>query len=195
MTRERLRIVQALLEGLIPLLGFFLWDWTLHFVLLFYMLDLFADHVFLHLGARRITSEQKLQHIGFIKQGVLALLLLSCALLLMHLALIHVFPDIELWESTINFWSYTELGIEQGYLLLPLVFLAAQQQYKMDFILPARYRNRTLSEHWKKAMLSYSLIGAFSGIVIGLEFFVDIPVLFYLISIVVISTAFRLLFS
>ena len=195
MTRERLRIIQALLEALIPLLGFFIWEWTLHFVLLFYMLDLVADHLFLHFGARRISLEQKVKGANTLKEGAFAIFLLICALVLIHLALLRIFPNIQLWNSTVAFWSYKEMGIEQGYLLLPLVFLAAQQHYKMEFLMPAHYRTLRLNDHWKKAKMSYVLIAAFAGITIGLTVFVEIPDMVYLLSIVVLSTLYRLLFG
>lgn len=195
MTRERLRIIQTILEGLIPLLGFFLWNWTIHFVLLFYMLDLLADHVFLHLGSRRIVAEQKIKSSNALKQGLLSTLFLGFALLLIHLALILIFPELQLWESMIDFWTYKEMGLEQGYLLLPLVVLAAQQQYKMEFLMPARYRIISLRDHWKKANLGYVIIAAFSGLAIGLSIFIELPATVYLLSIVVVSTVYRLLFS
>ena len=87
------------------------------------------------------------------------------------------------------------MGIEQGYLLLPLVFLAAQQHYKMEFLMPARYRTLRLNDHWKKAKMSYVLVAAFAGITIGLTVFVEIPEMVYLLSIVVLSTLYRLLFG
>lgn len=195
MTRERLRIIQTILEGLIPLLGFFLWNWTIHFVLLFYMLDLLADHVFLNLGSRRIVAEQKIKSSNALKQGMLSTLFLGFALLLIHLALILIFPELQLWESMIDFWTYKEMGLEQGYLLLPLVVLAAQQQYKMEFLMPARYRIISLRDHWKKANLGYVIIAAFSGLAIGLSIFIELPATVYLLSIVVVSTVYRLLFS
>lgn len=195
MTREQLRLIQALLEGVIPLLGFFLWNWTLHFVLLFYILDLLADHVFLHLGSRRIVAEQKVKSSHALIQGLLSALFLCIALLLIHLALIHVFPELKLWDSMIEFWTYKEMGLEQGYLLLPLLVLAAQQQYKMEFLMPARYRHISLKSHWQRPRRSYVIIVAFSGLAVGLTIFVELPAVVYLLAIVLVSTIYRLLFN
>ena len=50
------KIIQVAADAAIPLMGFFLWDWSLYFILLFYLLDLLASEIIAHLSARKIRE-------------------------------------------------------------------------------------------------------------------------------------------
>ena len=75
---QRVKYVQLFTEALIPLLGFFMWDWGLYFILLFYFIDITTDEVFSHLKSKKIVAFKMIRKNEWIKpapkenRGVLA---------------------------------------------------------------------------------------------------------------------------
>jgi hypothetical protein len=133
--------VTALGELIIPLMGYYLWNWDLHFILLFYYLDIIASF-FLSIAKVRAVSlyrERKwilqihlstfLIWYGFILIG----------LVLLEVAMLTVYPGINLIDSLFRFITYEEWGIPQGIVLLPLIFLLNWQQYKLVFLRTGEY--------------------------------------------------------
>jgi hypothetical protein len=192
MTAQRFKVIQVLLEATIPILGIFLWDWSLYFIILFYMLDLFADHVFLHVKSKRVIKENKTAGKGWLSYGIGAGVLLSLSLLLAHFTVLNTHPGIDFLMELKNFWTYEELGVQQGYVLLPMLFFAAYQQYKMEFLLPARYRSMEIQTIWLPALRSFYLLFAFTSLAFGLSFWVNWSDTVYVLAIVTISSAYKL---
>jgi hypothetical protein len=193
MTAQRFKVIQVLLEATIPILGIFLWDWSLYFIILFYMLDLFADHVFLHVKSKRVIKENKTAGKGWLSYGIGAGVLLSLSLLLAHFTVLNTHPGIDFLMELKNFWTYEELGVQQGYVLLPMLFFAAYQQYKMEFLLPARYRSMEIQTIWLPTLRSFYLLFAFTSLAFGLSFWVNWSDTVYVLAIVTISSAYKLL--
>ena len=133
--------IQLFSEALIPLLGFFLWDWGLYFILLFYIIDLFANEFVIHLKSRKTTDFQleKSNKLTWVKNGLISLFLIVVVIVLIHVVMRSIDPSIDFKQQAQNFWNYTELGIKQGYVLFPLLFFVGYQQYKMQFLARAKY--------------------------------------------------------
>jgi hypothetical protein len=193
MTAQRFKVIQVLLEATIPILGIFLWEWSLYFIILFYILDLFADHVFLHVKSKRVVKENSSAGKGWSRYGIGAGVLLFLSLLLAHFTVLNTHPGIDFLIEIKNFWTYEELGIQQGYVLLPMLFFAAYQQYKMEFLLPARYRSMDMQTIWLPALRSFYLLFAFTSLAFGLSFWVNWSDTVYVLAIVMISSLYKLL--
>jgi hypothetical protein len=193
MTVQRFKVIQVLLEATIPILGIFLWEWSLYFIILFYILDLFADHVFLHVKSKRVVKENSSAGKGWLRYGIGAGVLLFLSLLLAHFTVLNTHPGIDFLIEIKNFWTYEELGIQQGYVLLPMLFFAAYQQYKMEFLLPARYRSMDMQTIWLPALRSFYLLFAFTSLAFGLSFWVNWSDIVYVLAIVIISSLYKLL--
>ena len=134
MTPKKLKYIQILFEGLIPLLGYFLWDWSLYFILLFYLMDLIVDEVFANLKSKHIIKAQSLPVKKGILNGVEGFTLLIVIILGIHLTMPSIQSNIVFIDEIILFWTYEELGIQQGLLLVPLVVFGAYQKYKLEFL-------------------------------------------------------------
>ena len=50
------KYIQLVGDAIIPILGFFFWDWNLYFILLFYFLDMLTKEVLLHLKSNKINQ-------------------------------------------------------------------------------------------------------------------------------------------
>lgn len=133
MNKKRLLVVQIIGELAIPLLGFFLWNWSLYFILLYYIIENLFSAYFQIETSRRLynLAEQKKASFDFIK------LLLFLCFWLVEVLLIHLFlylsdSTIQFSKQIIEFFMYEDLGIPQGILLLPLLFFASSLKMKQD---------------------------------------------------------------
>lgn len=185
MTPTRLKVIQAIGEAIIPLLGFFYFEWSLYFILLFYFIDLIATEVFTYIKVNKIITFQR---IGYSFQQRYGKLILNSILVLLLIMTSHVFisfqqEDINFWQACINFLAYEEPGfpIPQGYILFPLVIFGNFQQYKNMFVKSNAYKVFS----WRKLILSRrrALLIALGGAIIGLTLvqFTIIPSLIYLL--------------
>lgn len=190
MTR-RTRSIQALFEALIPVLGYFLWDWNLYFILLYYFFELLADEVMLWLKLRSIGERQQKSGILALKRAFGSMLVFILSLLIIHFAIYVIYPDLDFKTEFIRFWNYTELGIAQGYVLLPLIGFAAYQQYKMNFLMMNGPERFSMHEVWKKQQTKYFYMIALSAFVLGLSHVVIFDEVIYVVSVVSLSTIYK----
>ena len=116
---KKLEIISAILgDAALPLVGFLFWDWGFYFITLFFLFDLVIRTLFLHkrigfLPSIILPKAFLLKGIGFVVSEVLIL----------HLLVYFSFKPISFTAEIWSFLSYEELGVAQGILLLPLLFL------------------------------------------------------------------------
>lgn len=193
MTQYRFKLIQILLEAAIPLLGLYVWEWSLYFILLFYLLDLLADHLFLHIKGIKVRKEQNSDSKKHVIPGSLSIGLLLIIGVMAHLTMLSIHSDIVFSDELMAFLMLEEMGIQQGYILLPLVFYAAYQQYKLEFLMPRRYRTMNSDQLWRPALRSYLLIIAFSGLALGISFLFHLSESVYVWGIVGVSSIYKFL--
>lgn len=163
-------------DAIIPLLGLFVFEWSLYFILLFYLLDLVAREVLTHFKTREIyrvqglKSKRKWRLLG-IRSGILLLLVITA----IHGAVGFLQPGINFWQDARAFWEYEEFGIQQGYILVPLIAYGSYAQYRMSFLMTGKARSVLLDTLWKQHIIALLLIlaGALIGGLIG--YFVAVP--------------------
>ncbi len=191
------KTIQLFSEAFIPLLGFFLWDWGLYFILLFYIIDVFANELVIHLKSRKTTDYQieESNKATWFKNSLISIFLIALMIILIHLVMWSIQPEINFLLEVKEFWNYTELGIKQGYVLLPLLFFVGYQQYRMQFLAGAKYRKTILRDLWKKHLQSFIVVIGFSGLVFGLSQFFIFPEIVYVLGIVLFTTLYKLKFS
>lgn len=193
MTKQRLAYIQIALEATIPLAGFFAWNWSLYFILLFYIIDLLAGELSMHLKSRQIAKYHGGKSVNeWVGYGALGFVLLISLLTGIHLMIALYHPGIDFGKEISAFWSYEEMGIQQGYLLTPLVFLMSFQQYRFEFMLPARYRTTEMKALWKPHYLAFVLMLTGCILALLLNLIVQLPELAYVLAIVAASAAFSL---
>lgn len=185
--------MQIVLEAIIPLAGFFLWSWSLFFLVLFYILDLLARETVTHLKAKkRLNYDPRDSKPLWIKQGVISFSLLAVAVLLMMFFFMSYKTDIDLIVEILAFWNYEDLGIEQGYFLLPLVAITAYAQYKQEFLFPARFKTAQMKEIWSNHLRTRFALLAGIGLAIGLDQLIPgLPEHFFVLSIIVLSSLYN----
>lgn len=191
------KYIQLFGDALIPLLGLFLWNWSLYFIVLFYFLDLISSEIILHLKSKKTVAFQSINGLKkeWIKWGITSFCFLVLAVVMIHFAVYFISPGINFKTEALAFWNYEEMGVKQGYILLPLVFLVSYQQYKMTFLMTGRFRNTQLTFLWKKHIIPFVLIIAFAGICLGISWFAHLPEAVYVIGIIAFTTLYKLRYS
>lgn len=188
------KYIQLIGDAVIPLLGFFLWNWSLYFIILFYIIDLILAEVIIHLKTNK-TLQQRVseKHSFWFQQGLLSTFLFGVNCVLIHFAIRLLHPNIDFVKEALAFWSYKDMGIEQGYILLPILILVAYQKYKMEFLMPGLYKTIDLKELWKGQHKTAIILLAFIGLAFGIFSFITPPEWLLIILIVALSAGYKLL--
>lgn len=195
------KYIQVLGDGIIPLLGFFFWDWNLYFILLFYFIDMFTKEVLLHLKAKKIVEHQietreldiQIEKSNWIKFGLLSVILLIFSLFIIHISMPFIQDQFNATNEIIRFWSYKEMGIEQGYVFVPLIIFMGYTQFKMEFLAPAVFTRMNNSQLWQPHLKAMLIIVAFTALTFGLVHFIKVTEAIFVISIVLISSLYQIL--
>ena len=189
------KVIQILGDGIIPLLGYFLWDWSLYFILLFYFLDLLTKEVLLHLKTKKIKAVQHHNDRSFLKKwlfkGAISIIMLSVSLFLIHVTMPFLHTDFSATKEIISFMTYTEMGIPQGILLIPLIIAMGYVQFKNEFIKPKQYLTLKFQLIWKNHFTSSLMILAGAGLGLGISTFIILPEWLFVIAIVLVSGVYQ----
>lgn len=180
-------------DAIIPLLGLFVWNWSLYFILLFYLLDLLAREVLTHFKTREIYRAQGLKNTKKWQQkGILSGGLFITVVAAIHGAVWCMQPDIDFLKELQLFWEYEELGIQQGYILVPLIVYAAYAQFRMSFLMTGKAKHVLMDSLWKQHFVALLLIfvGSILAGIIG--FFVAIPAVISVCAIVICAAVYSL---
>lgn len=184
--------IQLIGDAIIPLSGALFFDWSLYFILLFYCLDLLASEVIIHLKSKKTVEFRGMTTKRWFLNGLKSAGLLLLVITLMHVGVFFIQEGIDFTRDFREFIMYEELGVQQGYILIPLVAFSAYQLYRMTFLMPARYRTITMEEIWNPHFVSLFLMIGLSGLAIGLAQVVVFPEIAYVLSIVTLSSAYQL---
>jgi len=180
-------------DALIPLLGLFVWNWSLYFIVLFYLLDLISREVITHVKTRDIYRVQGLKNKQkWQRKGLFSGLLFLVAVAAIHGAIWCMQPGIDFLKELQLFWEYKELGIQQGYILVPLVAYAAYAQYRMSFLMPGKAKHVLVDTLWRQHIVALLiiLVGAVVGAIFGA--LVSVPDVVSVIAIVLGAAAYSL---
>jgi len=146
------KFTQRIAEAILPLLGFYYWDWSWYFILLFYILDVIAKETILHLQANKIYKTQggESNHITWKKLGVKSVGIGLFTFVLLHVLQYWRSPDVSLMNEIGLFLSHKEMGIAQGLILLPLIILNVWMQYKQNFLKMNQHLKTRMTAMWQE---------------------------------------------
>lgn len=164
--QERQLYIQILFNLLIPVLGFWLWNWNLYFIVLFYVLDILSSEVVVYLKSKKIREAGKKEAIKspVNTYKIISGLFVTATIAVIQLGILLLHPDIRLKDEIWSFLTYKELGIQQGFLLIPLVVMMAFSSYKIEFLIPKVYLREEQRSLWKSHLKERFLLIAFCAI-------------------------------
>lgn len=192
MNKQTQVYIKILGEAIIPLVGFFLWGWSLYFILLFYIIDVFVAEFLLHLKTKKINNyAEKITQKEWILLGSISggsLIVLLCAI---YFSLKIIYPTIDFKSETWAFLSYEEMGIAQGVILIPLIVFMGYSSYKSEFLLPQLYKS-IAPQSLLKSRIFALIVTILSAVIVGvLALFFNFPDVVYLLGIVVLTSAYQ----
>ena len=161
--RHQEKIAVLIGDVALPLIGFFFWDWGFYFIALYFLIDQFAKQVFL---LPRLVSAQvilPLKAIIFTK----SLLLFLFQILMILLINYQLNPHFNLFQESINFIMYKDMGIQQGFILVPLLFTAEWLKLKTDnkVIKSTDIKRFKINHVLKQAQILLSILVLLLGII------------------------------
>lgn len=181
---QNLQNITRIFDIAIPLMLYFIWDWDLHFILLFAYLDTLTGIVVSAVKERKIERTRRIATSKFKQRFLTYALFGILGIIFFELAIVQLYPEIQLWESFIDFLLFKELGIPQIVWIVPLVILLNYQQYQIQFIksrvfelMPLNY----LANNHRNTWLFFAISGLF---VFGLSTLVKGTPLLFLFVIV-----------
>jgi len=183
------KIVQLIGDVTIPLLGYFVWEWSLYFIVVFFIIDLAIKDIYAIKKSTLIIHSQHFNQqtpkIKNIKYIIISNLILSAIIVISHLFFYDFFENFKLNEELYTFMMYKELGIPQIFFLIPLLYFGTNLQYKMEFIKPKHYLTINYQKFWKKQIISSSTILFATIIFFIIEANTNMGEAFYLLSLLI----------
>jgi len=193
MKRLNPKYIQLIGDSIIPLLGYFFWNWNLYFILIFYGIDFLTKEVLLHLKSIKINDFRKGENSHWGKFALTSSLLLSFSIFLIQLSMPYIERNFDSFKELYAFWSLKDVGgIEQGYVLIPLIIFIGYFQYKMEFLKPGIFAKMSIQDLWNPHIKSLLFILGFSAFSFGLVQFIQLPEVFFVVGIVLISSLIQL---
>ncbi|MEN9999406.1 MAG: hypothetical protein RI922_2396 [Bacteroidota bacterium] len=189
--RVNVKYLQLVTDAIIPLLGYFFWHWNLYFIVLFYLLDYLAYEVFSHVKARKVSS-LKQDNSSWLKLGIVGIVLFVLNSVLVQITMKSLVPTIDFTKEIIAFWNYKDMGIEQGYFLLPLIVIAGYQRYKMEFLMTGMFQKITIRQIFTKDIQAQLIALGFIALTFGLSYFIVFPEIVYVLGIVLFTGIYQL---
>ncbi len=147
---KKIEIISALLGDVaIPLVGFLFWGWGFYFIALFFLFDLLFRTLFLK--KRVSTLPDFSQRNKFLFKGFLYPFI---EFVLIHCIVVVSFASMSIGDAFVDFLTYEDLGIQQGIVIIPLLFLnevmKIRNEKKMG--IPASVRTQILVNSQKVQM-------------------------------------------
>jgi hypothetical protein len=126
---NRLEKIASLLgDILIPILGFFLWNWSIYFICLFFLLDQLSREVSLWLRMHCVKNQLQVSRRSY----TLNLLIFIGFFFMVHWYNFRLHPSINFAHEMNSFFWYKDSGIAQGFILFPLVIISERMRFKMN---------------------------------------------------------------
>ena len=189
------RYIQVVADAIIPLLGYFVWGWNIYFIVLFYLLDYLSGEIIVNLKAKQVDLFTDRGRSTWSKYSKVSVLLFILTLVSVHLGVHGIRPELHYLEELSKFFWYKELGIPQGFVLIPLVFFVAHQRYKMEFLIPAKFKGASQTKLWKWRMVSHGIVSLVGVLIFLLSGMFQLPEQVYLFLFVSGTALFNLMDS
>lgn len=146
---KKVEIFSAIIgDAALPLLGFLFWDWGFYFIVLYFLFDIFIRALYLIKRVKLLPAIDL--NYRFSLLGVFLTIIEIC---LLHLLVYFSLSPVSLFQEFWLFLSYEELGIAQGIVLLPLLFLneiiKIRNEIKMKSPQNLRYEILKRSQHFQ----------------------------------------------
>ena len=147
---------------ILMILAYLFLDWSIYFLFLFYLFDVLFFDFFQWRKNRKIN--QILDNINppSILFNLFKALFFTCILELFFLNFLleASFLGQTFYNEFLSFWTYTELGVQQGYVLLPILFLGSYLRIRQDLMKGIGIKRVVSKRIIKKTFYSFNMLRA-----------------------------------
>jgi hypothetical protein len=112
-----------------------------------------------------------------------------------HSGILMMHPEIAFQKEFIDFIMYKEMGIPQGFVLIPLVGFIAYQQYNIEFIRTGLYLKAEPDKLWARHIIDRLNILIFALLIAILLIFIPFSETVILITVVILSGLYQVLLA
>lgn len=189
---KRQLYIQLFSNLIIPVLGFWVWEWSLYFILLFYMLDIFSSEIVHFLKIRKIKSVQS-KIVPTKIYTIISVLFLVLIITEINLGMALYQPTIDFKKEIWNFLTYKEMGISQGFVLIPLIGMMAYTSYKVEFLSLGLFNVMQEKPTWKDHIKDRFLLLSFCAIITLIATGYELKEWIVLTTILVVTTGYNYL--
>jgi hypothetical protein len=125
----------------IPIIGFFFWNWSIYFICLFFLLDQVSKEVSGLVRIKAIRQRVKLPSRSYVIHASSFVL----CVLAVHFYVYTLHPKINFLKEMNDFFWFNDMGIAQGFILIPIVLLTERLRYKLNTKL---FTDEMHVQHW-----------------------------------------------
>jgi hypothetical protein len=186
---QRSQQISNIFDIVVPLLLYFVWNWDLHFILLFAYIDALAGVAVSFVKERKIESFKNLPKPKSVMYFVRNLSFVLLGIVFFELTITQIYPDLDLWQSLVDFLLFKEMGLPQFVLIFPLIILLNYQQYQMLFIKSKAYQFLPLVFLQNKNRNTWLIYCVSGSLIFGLSIFISASPLLYLLFILGLKTS------
>lgn len=190
---KRQLYIQLFSNLIIPVLGFWVWKWSLYFILLFYILDIISSEIVNYLKIRKIKSVQSSVNVPTKTYRNVSFLFLILIIAEINIGMVLYQPTLNFKHEIWNFLAYKEMGIPQGFVLIPLVAMMAYTSYKVEFLSLGLFRVMQEKPTWKEHLKERFLLVSFCAILTLIASGYQLPEWIVLTVILVVTSGYNYL--
>lgn len=139
---------------LIPILGFFLWDWTIYFICLFFLLDQITREVGHLYRLRKVRNRIVISTTSY----VFNVLIFIALLLVIHAFNLRLTPSIQFLQELNDFFWYQDMGLAQGFILIPLVLFSEWMRLNLNLKQFSDEKHVEIWQSYSIQLLAYCLL-------------------------------------
>jgi hypothetical protein len=188
--KQQAKITQLIGDMAIPIIGFYLWDWSMLFILFFYILDVAISTVFTFVKTKSINSFHRSNYYPW-KHIIIILLGYILSFYLVYYLIVTISPKISVGNEMVHFLITKEWGIPQFILLFPLLILGGYMQFKMSFLVPKANETTNIDSLWHEHVKLFMLIVGVIALLLGLSIWIVFPEWLYVWGMVLGSSGYR----
>jgi hypothetical protein len=156
--KERLRnpfVQQYLLEILLPIVGYYFFDWSLVIIAVFYLVDQIGSE---YSFVRKFHAIKKSENKSGFRFSLIAIIFFLIILCVEIFALYYFFRDENVEVEQMMITELTVFAKEELWILAPLIILTYHLKDQFTFFMPRRYLQKVSDKFFYWHLIELSLI-------------------------------------
>ena len=145
---------------ILMILAYHFLDWSIYFLFFYYLFDIFFFDFFQWRKNQKINKILNNINPPSRLFNLFKALFFSCIIELSILIFLlkASYAGLSFYDELLSFWTYTELGVQQGYVLLPILFLGSYLRIRQDLMKGIGIKRVVSARAIKKSFYSFNML-------------------------------------